>query len=98
MTKTSSELKIDRSFITDVPNQLDDVAIVNSILSLAKAMGLSVLAEGVENNTQWQYLNSLNCELFQGYYFSKPIPASKIEDLIEQQRHHQLIEKDDDDQ
>ncbi|MGM0481469.1 MAG: EAL domain-containing protein [Pseudomonadota bacterium] len=93
-----SELKIDRSFIRDVPDQLDDVAIVNSILSLAKAMDLNVLAEGVETNRQWQYLISLNCKLFQGYYFSKPLPAGEIENLIEQQHHHALIQKNNDEQ
>lgn len=85
------ELKIDRSFIRDVPQQLDDVAIVNSVLSLAKAMGLSVVAEGVETDEQWQYLKSLNCEKFQGYYFSRPLPADRIEQLIKEQRYHALI-------
>ncbi|MGX5915585.1 sensor domain-containing phosphodiesterase [Aliidiomarina sp. Khilg15.8] len=85
-----SELKIDRSFINDLPDELDDIAIVNSVLSLAKAMELEVVAEGVENEQQWQFLKNLKCERFQGYYFSRPQPASEIEKLIENGRHLKL--------
>lgn len=74
-----NELKIDRSFLQDLPDGIDDVKIVNSILSLAKALGLSVVAEGVENAEQWHFLINGKCDQFQGYYFSRPLPASEID-------------------
>lgn len=76
------ELKIDRSFVRNIPENPDDNAIIQSILSLAKAMDLSVVAEGIETLEQWQYLADLGCKYFQGYYFAKPMPASDIERLI----------------
>lgn len=86
-----SELKIDRSFIQDLPHQLDDVAIVNSVLSLAQAMDLEVVAEGVENKEQWQFLKGSGCDFFQGYYFAKPQPADEIAELITSGRHRKLM-------
>jgi len=77
-----SELKIDQSFVKSLPDDLDDVAIVHSILSLAKAMNLRVVAEGVETNQQWAFLKSGHCDNFQGYLFAKPMPANDIEKII----------------
>lgn len=76
------ELKIDRSFLQDLPDGIDDVKIVNSVLSLAKALYLDVVAEGVENSEQWCFLINGGCDQFQGYYFSRPVPATEIEKLV----------------
>ena len=66
-------LKIDRSFIEDVATDENDAAIVKAIMLLADTMHLNVVAEGVESIDQLQVLNQFNCELIQGYYFSKPL-------------------------
>ncbi|MGM0482178.1 MAG: EAL domain-containing protein [Pseudomonadota bacterium] len=87
-----SELKIDKSFVAGLPHDLDNTAIVNSVIFLAKAMNLNVVAEGVETLEQWQYLKNLDCEIFQGYYFSRPLPASDIENLITTEKYKRLID------
>ncbi|WP_418316902.1 putative bifunctional diguanylate cyclase/phosphodiesterase [Piscinibacter sakaiensis] len=68
------ELKIDRSFIKDLPGQLADKAIVSTIVKLGQSLGMSVTAEGVETDGQQNCLRSLGCDTFQGYLFSKPLP------------------------
>ena len=73
-------LKIDRAFVKDVPNS-DDGVIASSIIALGKAVGLRVLAEGVETQEQLDYLKSLDCDEFQGYLFSRPLSASEFESL-----------------
>ncbi len=80
-----SELKIDQSFVKSLPDDFDDVAIVHSILSMASAMNLRVVAEGVETSQQWAFLKSGHCDNFQGYLFAKPMPASDIEKIIKDQ-------------
>jgi len=72
-----NELKIDRAFIRDIPEDKDDVAIVNTIISLAKNLGLTVVAEDVETVEQVNFLQTANCYIVQGYYFSKPITAEE---------------------
>lgn len=67
-------LKIDRSFIRDIPEDENDVAIVRSILSLGHSLGLHVVAEGVETEAQLAYLREEHCDAMQGYLFSKPVP------------------------
>ena len=71
------QLKIDRSFISDLPDDLDDAAIATMIHQLAHTLGMSVVAEGVETEAQRDYLMSLGCQYFQGYLFGKPgaLPA-----------------------
>ncbi|WP_019531683.1 GGDEF/EAL domain-containing response regulator [Dasania marina] len=69
------ELKIDRSFIIDVPGVRDDAAIVKAIIAMAQSLELSVVAEGVEELSQLEFLKSLHCDVIQGFYFSKPLPA-----------------------
>lgn len=73
-----NKLKIDRSFIQDLETSADRQAIVNAILSLAKALRLQVTAEGVERGSQWAFLNARACDTVQGYYFGKP---AKIDDF-----------------
>lgn len=67
-------LKIDRSFIKDLPNNENDAAIVNAILALAHTLNLSTVAEGVENQQQRKFLELSTCNSIQGYLFSKPMP------------------------
>lgn len=73
-----SELKIDRSFISTIPNDQSNAVIVNTIISMAHCMNIRVVAEGVETAEQLRYLSSLECRLAQGYYFSKPLPADGL--------------------
>jgi len=71
-------LKIDRSFITDLGESDDVLAIVTSIVAMAHAVGLTVVAEGVETARQLEVLRSIGCDQGQGYYFGKPAPMSEL--------------------
>ena len=71
-------LKIDRTFVGDLPSDLDDVALVEAVLVMAKGLGLQVLAEGVETEEQRQYLTSRKCDLLQGFFFSRPLPLEQF--------------------
>lgn len=73
------KLKIDRSFINDVATDSNDAAIAKSIISLAHNMGLKVLAEGVEDKHQMEWLRARGCDQAQGYYYSQPISARQME-------------------
>ena len=75
-------LKIDRSFIADVNSDPDAAEIVKAIIAMAHALKLTVVAEGVENEQQMDFLNRLNCNEIQGYLISKPIPALEFEQLF----------------
>ena len=68
-----SKLKIDRSFVRDLPMNSDDVAITKAIISMAKSLRLTVIAEGVESEEQMLFLRDNNCDEIQGYYFSRPV-------------------------
>lgn len=76
------ELKIDRSFVNNIQADQKDLAIIKSVCTLAREMGLRVVAEGVENAKQFQILKDLKCDHFQGYYFSKPRPSVEIKKLL----------------
>lgn len=75
-------LKIDQSFVTNVIQNKDDQAIIEAILSLGKTMKLNVLAEGVEDESQKEYLTSLGCDEAQGYYYARPMPAHEFEQYL----------------
>lgn len=77
-----NKLKIDQSFIRDLPDDEDDIMISKSIIALAKNMGLMVIAEGVETEAQKDFLLSNDCRYVQGYLYSKPVPAIDIEQQI----------------
>lgn len=77
-------LKIDRAFVQDIP-EADDGVIAMSIVALSKAIGLKVLAEGVETREQLDFLKSIDCDEIQGYFFSRPVEAEKIASLFENQ-------------
>ncbi|MDX1754574.1 MAG: sensor domain-containing phosphodiesterase [Marinobacter sp.] len=73
-----SKIKIDRSFIMDLPNDEDDCAITLSIIGLAKGLGLSVVAEGVETEAHEQWLQAQGCQFLQGYRYSRPVPFATL--------------------
>jgi EAL domain-containing protein (putative c-di-GMP-specific phosphodiesterase class I) len=75
-------LKIDREFIINLVHDKGDRAIISSTILLAHNLGMSVVAEGVEDDAQLAILRSYGCEEIQGYYFSPPVPAAKFEELI----------------
>jgi diguanylate cyclase (GGDEF)-like protein/PAS domain S-box-containing protein len=74
------QLKIDRSFIRDILTDESSAAIAQTIISLSRAMGLPVIAEGVETEKQREFLIRLGCHAFQGYLFSRPLPLKEFED------------------
>jgi len=77
-----SKLKIDRAFVMGLPQDESDRAIVSATVAMARALKLSVVAEGVETSAQRDYLNSLECESYQGYLCSPGVPAAEFEQLI----------------
>jgi len=78
-----NNLKIDQSFVRGLPADKESLAIVRTIVSLAKNLGFTVTAEGVETLEQARILHGLSCETLQGYYFSKPVRAAEIAALLE---------------
>jgi len=80
------KIKVDKSFIDDIANDENDVEITKAIIAMSHSLGLKVLAEGVEDAAQLKVLKELKCEKYQGYYFSKPVPADKFEELLKQQQ------------
>ncbi|MEH6451846.1 MAG: EAL domain-containing protein [Psychromonas sp.] len=77
-----SKLKIDRAFIKNMVTSEADRALVTAIIAMAKALGLKVVAEGVEDNWQAGILKNNDCEFGQGYLFSRPVPASEFKQLL----------------
>ncbi|PKF63039.1 hypothetical protein CW745_06335 [Psychromonas sp. psych-6C06] len=77
------ELKIDKSFVDDIAHDKNDRAMVASIITMGKNLGMSVLAEGVENKQQLAILQTAGCDIYQGYYFSKPLNLIDLESLID---------------
>ncbi|RTL48664.1 MAG: EAL domain-containing protein [Rhodocyclaceae bacterium] len=77
-----SRLKVDRSFIRDLPGDPEDTAIAVATISLARDLGLDVVAEGVENSDQLEFLLEKGCMNMQGYYFAKPMPVKEFEAYV----------------
>jgi diguanylate cyclase (GGDEF)-like protein/PAS domain S-box-containing protein len=75
-------IKIDRSFIKDIPQDPDDVAITQAIIAMAHSLRLKVIAEGVETQEQLDFLTEHGCHEFQGYFFRKPQPAEDFSKLL----------------
>jgi diguanylate cyclase (GGDEF)-like protein len=76
-------LKIDRSFVKDIPEAPKDTAITKTIIALARRLGLDVVAEGVETEEQMTFLRSRNCNEAQGYLLSKPLPVKEITEILQ---------------
>jgi len=76
-------VKIDRSFIKDIPNEADDMAITTGIIGLAHCLRLEVVAEGIETANQLEFLKANGCDEIQGYFFSKPLPVPELTSLLE---------------
>lgn len=70
-----STIKIDRSFVRDIPSDDNDATIVTTVISMGRNLGIGIVAEGVETEEQLQFLKALGCPEVQGYYYSKPVPA-----------------------
>ena len=77
-----THLKIDKSFINDMANAQNGTAIVETIISLGRILGLKVIAEGVETKDQLALLQENHCDFIQGYIFSKPLPGDEVERLL----------------
>ena len=77
-------LKVDRSFIRDLPQDLEDKAICEAIIAMGKSLNLTVVAEGVETLEQQTFLQDHNCDEMQGFLFSKPIPSDQFAELLRQ--------------
>ncbi len=75
-------LKIDRSFVSGVESNTDDRAIVRATIDMAHAVGLKVIAEGVETREQEEYLRSCDCDRVQGYLYARPQPAQMITSVL----------------
>ena len=79
-------IKIDRSFVRDLPNDSEDQAIAQAIISMGKALGMTVIAEGVETVEQQTFLRNHACDEMQGFLFSKPLPPRQMAELLRPRR------------
>ena len=74
--------KIDRSFVRDLPDDTEDRAIAQAIISMGRALGMTIVAEGVETPAQEAFLRAHGCDEMQGYLFSRPVPPEQLADLL----------------
>jgi EAL domain-containing protein (putative c-di-GMP-specific phosphodiesterase class I) len=79
-------LKIDRSFISDAASDPSAAAVATSIVAIAHSLGLHAVAEGVETKEQLDFLRACGCDSFQGYFFSRPVPAAEFAALVREER------------
>lgn len=79
------ELKVDRSFVADIPANKDSLSIARAVIALADSMAIRVIAEGVETARQRDELSAMGCRVFQGYFFSRPVPVENLTGLLRDQ-------------
>jgi len=80
-------IKIDRSFIKNIPFDEDDVSITKAIIALSNSLNLSIIAEGVENAEQKEFLLKNGCHMMQGYFYGKPMSTEEMENFIRENKH-----------
>ena len=76
-------MKIDKSFVRDLPKDDNAKAVATAVISLGHGLNLRVIAEGVETKEQMEFLRDNNCDEAQGYLFSEPLPPNEMEELLE---------------
>ncbi|MCX8000392.1 MAG: EAL domain-containing protein, partial [Leptospiraceae bacterium] len=86
------KIKIDQSFIKDIPNSKKDSGIVKAIVDMANHLELSTVAEGVETKEQFEFLKEIGCKEIQGYLIGKPLKASEVLSFVSH-FHSQLVGK-----
>jgi EAL domain-containing protein (putative c-di-GMP-specific phosphodiesterase class I) len=82
------ELKIDQSFVQGLPDDCENAAIVMAVIQMAHALSLTVVAEGVETQQQAEFLRDTGCNILQGYFLGRPMPADQLTDFV--QAHHSV--------
>ena len=85
-TLSLDTIKIDRSFVMELPDNLHDVEVIKAIIALSKSLGYQVIAEGIENAEQEAFLNENHCDIGQGYYFAKPMDNQDFIRFVEDNR------------
>lgn len=86
-----NKLKLDRSFVRDIPDDANDAAISSAVIQMANSLGLEVVAEGVETCKQRDYLLAKGCHIMQGYHFSRPLSATDFMEFLRRQSDTQQI-------
>jgi len=84
-------VKIDRSFVKGIPDDKEDMVLIHAIIAMAHGLGLSVIAEGIETQEQWDFLRDEGCDFAQGYLFSKPLPPQALEVWLNEQFSNELL-------
>jgi len=92
------KIKIDQSFVRDLPYDLDDAAIANAINAMARSLGFSVIAEGVETSAQAKFLKDMGCEEAQGYLYSRPVTVTDFTQLLAVKKQKNLQKNQEKDQ
>ena len=78
-----NRIKIDRTFVAGIPEDMESVALVQAIIAMGHALSLEVIAEGVETEQQWYFLRDEGCDMAQGYYFSQPLPQKEFIEYLQ---------------
>jgi EAL domain-containing protein (putative c-di-GMP-specific phosphodiesterase class I) len=76
-------LKIDRSFVSDLPHDSDSASLVRTIIGMAHSLNLGLVAEGVETEDQVAFLTAEGCHMLQGYHFAQPMPVAELNIFLE---------------